>query len=221
MPIIGRYSSLTITISIPSTPIWAHDVVLNASIAWNQAQAWYRTLPNDYAFSFVESSQASAVISFSMPQAYVGFAVGWTDYKFAPSSKYIVSSKTYLEPFVFNSAQENNGTARQYAFRLAVHELGRILGLGSVLDGKDVMDPRSTPARATEPVMFSTLDLYALEVLASANTPPVSVTLPGGVQNLTVNAGMMLSGQNPSPSPPQGSSRASRLFGTKTKVGSS
>jgi len=123
-----------------------------------------------------------------MPAAYAGIAVGWTEYKFAPSSKTeIVSTQTYLDPTVFTSAQENNVTARAYALRLALHELGRVLGLGSVLDGHDIMDPMGTPARARDPMYLSILDLYALKVLASGNAPTF-VTLPGDVQNQLLDA---------------------------------
>ncbi|MGA8904606.1 MAG: hypothetical protein WB661_06320, partial [Candidatus Bathyarchaeia archaeon] len=40
IPINGRFSSLVISISIPESPTWAHDLVVNATIAWNLAQLW-------------------------------------------------------------------------------------------------------------------------------------------------------------------------------------
>ena len=186
IPIIGRHSSLTIPIYIPTSPTWAHDVVLNATIAWNRAQLSYQqATPEATVYSFVESDYgtASAVVSFSMPSAYTSIAVGWTNYNFAPGSRTsIVSTQTYLTPFVFNPAQVGNETARRYAFWLALHELGRILGLGSVLDGKDIMEPRYTAARIDSVPNFSTLDLYALQVLAQGSAPNF-VTLPVGVQD--------------------------------------
>ena len=205
IPINGRYSTLTIAVQIPSTPKWAHEVVLNASIAWNQAQLWYQQVASSTgdAYTLVESSHATATISFSMPQAVSGIAVGWTIYEFASSSKTtIVSSQTFLDPSVFNQSQENNITARQLAFRLAIHELGRILGLGSVLDGRDVMDPRDTPSRAAQPPMISTLDLYAVHILALGSAPSF-VTLPSNVQNQMIDARAFLnSGQSlPIPTP--------------------
>ncbi len=123
-----------------------------------------------------------------MPPAYAGVAVGWTEYKFAPSSRTtIISTQTYLDPTVFANPQESNVTARMYALRLALHELGRVLGLGSVLDGHDIMDPMGTPDRARDPMLISVLDLYALKVLASGNAPGF-VTLPGDVPNQLLNA---------------------------------
>ena len=186
IPIQGRYSVLTIKISIPTTPKWAHDVVLNATIAWNKAQLWnLQNNPNATVYEFVEADDgtATSTVSFSMPAAYASIAVGWTEYKFAPGSRTsIVSTQTYLTPTIFNAAQGSNATARNYAFWLALHELGRILGLGSILDGKDVMEPRYTAARVTQVPTLSTLDLYALHVLAQGSAPNF-VTLPDGVQD--------------------------------------
>ncbi len=186
IPINGRYSVLTIKIFIPTTPKWAHDVVLNAAIAWNKAQLWnLQNNPTATLYNFVETDDgtATSTVSFSMPAAVASIAVGWTTYKYAPGSRTsIVSTQTYLTPTVFNDAQGSNATARSYAFWLALHELGRILGLGSILDGKDIMEPRYTTARITQVPNLSTLDLYALHVLAQGSAPTF-VTLPDGVQD--------------------------------------
>lgn len=186
IPINGRYSVLTIKIYIPASPKWAHDVVLNAMIAWNKAQLWnLQNNPAATLYNFVETNDgtATSVVSFSMPAAWASIAVGWTTFKFAPGSRTsIVSTQTYLTPTVFNEAQGSNATARSYAFWLALHELGRILGLGSILDGKDIMEPRYTTARITKVPNLSTLDLYALHVLAQGSAPTF-VTLPDGVQD--------------------------------------
>ena len=185
IPIDGRYSTLTIKIYIPTTPKWAHDVVLNATIAWNRAQLWNLQNGTGTIYQFVETDDGSATakVSFSMPAPYASIAVGWTMYKFAPGSRTnVISTQTYLTPTVFNEAQADNVTARHYAFWLALHELGRILGLGSVLDGKDIMEPRYTPERISEVPNLSTLDLYALQVLAGGSAPTF-VTLPDGLQD--------------------------------------
>lgn len=201
IPINGRYSDLTIKIYIPPYPKWAHDVVLNASIAWNRAQLWANPSGPEYAFVEVDDGSATTTVSYSMPQAYASIAVGWTNYNYAPSSRtLIVSTQTFLDPSVFNEAQGGNATAQLYAFRLALHEVGRILGLGSILDGQDLMDPRGTPERALQPPVFSTLDLYAVHVLASGSTPTF-VTLPNNLQNQLVDASTFLGSGAPVPVP--------------------
>ena len=184
IPINGRYSVLTIKIHIPTTPKWAHDIVLNATIAWNRAQLLYaQNTPNAIVYQFVETDDgtATSTVSFSMPAAFASIAVGWTNYKYAPGSRtVVVSTQTYLTPTVFNDVQGANVTARRYAFWLALHELGRILGLGSLMDGKDIMEPRYTAARIDGVPEFSTIDLFALHILAQGSAPNF-VTLPNGV----------------------------------------
>jgi hypothetical protein len=189
IPINGRYSVLRINIYIPLTPKWAHDVVLNATIAWNQAQLLYlQSNPSGtgytvYTFMETDDGTATSTVSFSMPAPYASIAVGWTSYQFAPGTRTsIISTQTYLTQTIFNDAQAGNLTARRYAFWLALHELGRILGLGGILDGKDIMEPRYFPARVNEAPQFSTLDLYAVHVLAEGNAPNF-VTLPDGVRD--------------------------------------
>jgi hypothetical protein len=184
----GRFSHLKIGLVIPSTPKWAHDVVLNASLAWNRAQVWYQQISSSErtVYTFVEANNGNAIVNFNMPRAYSGIAVGWTDYEYAPASKtIIVSTQTFLDPKVFNSSHENNATARRYAFWLALHELGHVLGLGSVLDSQDIMDPLWTTNRAAP--MLSMLDIYAVCMLASGNALNF-VTLPNGMQNKRFDA---------------------------------
>lgn len=183
IPVNGRFSTLTIGVQISQEPKWAHDVVLNATIVWNQAQEWYQhNVQDGQVYTFFESSTGSVTVSFGVPAAYSGFAVGWTAYKFAPSSKTsIISAQVFLDGNIFSAAQENNSTARQYAFRLALHELGHVLGLGHVLDGKDIMDPRGPAYLATQQPLISTLDLYAIHTLASSASVPNFITLSSTV----------------------------------------
>jgi len=160
-------------------------------MAWNQAQLWYlQNNPTATVYTFVEANYgtATSVVSFSMPTEFASIAVGWTSYKFATGSRTsITSTQTYLTPTIFNDAGATNGTARKYAFWLALHELGRILGLGSILDGKDIMEPRYTPERISGVPMLSILDLYAVHVLAEGEAPTF-VTLPDGIQDQFVLA---------------------------------
>lgn len=196
IPVNGRFTAFTVGVQIPQTPKWAHDVVLNATIAWNEAQKWYQqNIESGQTYTFIESSTASVRVAFGIPAAYSGFAVGWTDYRFTPSSKVsIASAQVFLDGNVFSATQENNSTARRYAFRLAMHELGHVLGLGHVLDGKDIMDPRGPAYLTTQQPLLSTLDLYAIHVLASAQNVPAFIFLSSAVTYQLIDARKFLLG---------------------------
>jgi len=68
---------------------------------------------------------------------------------------------------MFNAGQENSETALEYGFRLALHKLGRVLSLGSLVDGLDIIDPIRTISHALDPPIIPMIDLFALHVLAS------------------------------------------------------
>jgi len=198
IPVNGRWANSNITLAIPPTPEWAHDVMVNASLVWNRAQVWFQDnfASFDNAYSFIESEAGNVSVSFTMPPKYGCVAVGWTEYVFAPSSTTILAAHIYLDQVAFNSTQENNVTARQYAFRLALHELGRVLGLGSVLDPRDIMNPLATPSRAADPPMLSTLDLFAVHVLASRTSLPSSFIQLNTDQYQLVDARIFLNNVN-------------------------
>jgi len=189
IPINGRFHSRIIELQIPPTPSWAHDTVVNASQAWNKAQLWFRQFSLlDDTFNFTESKTGEVSVHFRMPSPYNDFAVGWTEYSFDSTAPGIISSaQVFLDGAVFNSTQESNATARHYAFWIALHELGRVLGLGSVLDGRDIMDPRATYRNADQPLL-STLDLYAVQFLASNLILASFVSLPNTIEYKLVNA---------------------------------
>jgi len=203
IPLNGRYSDLTITLDIQQEPRWAHDIVLNASIAWNQAQNWYdENFQAGPSYRFLESSSGSVKVNFGVPAAYSEFAVGWTDYKFAASPKNsIVSAQVYLDEGIFDAAQGGNSTVREYAFRLALHELGHVLGLGHLLDGKDIMDPRGPAYLSTKQPLLTTLDLYAIHLLASLANAPAFAYLPTSIPYRIVDASNFLLGEQSIPAP--------------------
>jgi hypothetical protein len=196
IPANGHFSTLTIGIQIPQNPAWAHDVAVNATRAWNQAQKWYQmNVQQGSPYVFLESSTGQVLLSFTLPTAYSKFAIAWTEYTYAPSSKTrIVGAHVYLSQTIFNQAQESNSTARQYAFRLVLHELGHVLGLGHVLDGKDIMDPRGPAYLSTQQPFISTLDLYAIHTLASTTSVPTFITLPSNITYQLMDARTFLSG---------------------------
>ena len=168
IPVVGRWSTLQVGLRIPSNPTWAHDLVLNASQVWNMAQVWFTQnyFPGGKVYTFVESPVGNATVAFGMPAECASIAVGWTQYNLN-NSLTIIGAHVFLDGGVFNPGQEHNETTLEYGFRIALHELGRVLGLGSLVDGLDIMDPIGTVSHALDPPIISMIDLFALHVLAS------------------------------------------------------
>ena len=171
IPVVGRWSTLKVGLQIPSTPAWARDVVLNASRVWNMAQVWFEEnyFPGGRVYTFVESPTGNVTVTFGMPAESASIAVGWTRYVLDRSLT-ILGAHIFLDENVFNAGQEHNATSREYGFRVALHELGRALGLGSLVDGSDIMDPIGTASHARDPPIVSIIDLFALHVLASESS---------------------------------------------------
>jgi hypothetical protein len=132
------------------------------------AQAWFKDkyVPDGSVYEFVERPGGNATVSFGIPRQFASIAVGWTQYILDKGS-IIIGARVFLDGNVFNAGQEHNATARDFGFRLALHELGRALGLGSLVDGLDIMDPIGSTSHANDPPIISTIDLFALHVLAS------------------------------------------------------
>jgi len=189
IPVVGRWTKLQIGLEIPSTPVWAHDLVLNASRVWNSAQVWFRYnfFPEGSVYSFVESHSGNVTISFSIPAECASIAVGWTQYILAAPST-ILGARVFLDGRVFDDSQEPNSTIRTYALWVALHELGRVLGLGSLLDGHDIMDPVGTVTRGDAPPLISFIDLFALHMLATEPFLSSSVIVLNTDQQASLNA---------------------------------
>jgi hypothetical protein len=163
--------------------------VLDAASAWNLAQVWFQQnyFPDGSVFTFVASSSGNVTVSFGMPAQFASIAVGWTQYVLNGTST-ILGAHVFLDGNIFNAHQVPNVTGQEYGFRLALHELGRVLGLGSTVDGMDVMDPLGTVGRAAEPPIISFIDLFALHMLASEpsiSSPTIALSTD---QNVLLNA---------------------------------
>jgi len=171
IPVVGRWPALQVGLQIPSTPTWAHDLVVNASQVWNRAQVWFTQnyFPGGNVYTFVASPVGNVTVTFGMPAEYGCIAVGWTQYILDESST-ILGAHVFLDQSVFNAGQGHNETGLEFGFRIALHELGRVLGLGSLVDGLDIMDPIGTISHALDPPIISMVDLFALHVLASESS---------------------------------------------------
>ena len=138
-------------------------------------------------YSFFESPVGNVTFSFAIPAAFDSIAVGWTEYVLQASST-ILAAHVFLDGGIFNESEAPNVTMQEYGFRIALHELGRVLGLGNVMDGLDIMDPIETLASASVPPLISLIDLFALHVLASSSSPPFGGITLSTDQSFFLNA---------------------------------
>ena len=195
IPVVGNWSTLQIGLVIPSTPSWARALVLNAARAWNLAQLWFQQnyFPDGNVFTFTTSPSGDVTVSFDMPAGVASIAVGWTEYVLDGTST-IAAAHVFLDGNIFNALQGPNATSIEIGFRLALHELGRVLGLGSLVDGLDIMDPVGTISRAAEPPMISFIDLFALHILASEPSLSSPAIVLSTDQGVSLNAWNLVSG---------------------------
>lgn len=168
----ARWAISTIDVAIPSSPATAHEAVSQALDVWNQAQIWFTSkyFPNGHVYSFeaVDSGAINVVFSTSGEIENLTSSQGNLGYADLSISAHVTidGGEVYLDV---------NGVN----LYLALHEFGHILGLGHVAqDGNrtsctipDLM------CHWVNPAWPSTLDLYALHLLAEGQTP-LSVTLP-------------------------------------------
>ena len=164
----GRWASYTITVRIPLEPKTSHDGVLDALQVWNQAQEWFQATyyPDGKVYTFKESSGGGQVrVQFEKTMKEAGLA------------QTTGNGNTYTSGRVQINIEFSK--FRSYVSAVALHEFGHILGLAHATLGDDLMNV------SFEYKLPSTLDLYAVHVLASGKTP-ASVTLPSNISYMTV-----------------------------------
>ena len=148
--------------NVDKANVWAHDLVVKAMQVWNQAQVWFLKTRTGPIFEFTENPSGMARVQFTLPQAYASFA-SWTEYKYQGRNQ-IVGAQVY-----FDATKAFNPQNQNYAYRLALHELDHVLGLGILLGTTDIMDARQFQSANLQPEI-STLDLYAIQAKAAKFT---------------------------------------------------
>jgi hypothetical protein len=182
VPVDGRFASLTIGVQIPTSPKWAHDVVLNATEAWNRAQIWYQEhFQLGPVYTFIPAhDNANVTVMFTPLPPHFGGLTCFT-YSGLPAGYaiggVIKSAVIQLPSNIFNATQIDNATDRLLAWRIALHELGHVLGLGETIGTGDI----TAMFLSQNQGLISTLDLYTIHYLATQPTraiPPPFITLP-------------------------------------------
>lgn len=152
-----------VNIVIPATPEWAHDVVADALRIWNDAQVWFKEkyFNTGEVYRFTEYVSGVEVRFVYRDQTSCGTIVE------APNGRVISLLLTNIHNVTLPSG---------LVTRCAEHELGHILGLGHTSVDDDLMS-----TSGAGPATPSTLDLYAVHLLAGGLKQRTTVTLPSDI----------------------------------------
>jgi hypothetical protein len=173
IPTFGEiWATRTIYVNIPKTPAKAHDMTVQVLTIWNAAQLWFasRYYSNSPVYTLKESSSGSVSVVFTDQATVDSIAqgeksdTGWTTNKGDP---YLTGSTVYLV------------TTKIWLY-LVLHEFGHVLGLGHIKVKSESAKTCIYPDLMCHFVYDeypSTLDLYALHLLAGALRPD-KVNLP-------------------------------------------
>ncbi|MGA3406948.1 MAG: hypothetical protein ABSD49_14555 [Candidatus Bathyarchaeia archaeon] len=164
----ARWTSSTIQVYVSGGEAWQQNQTLQALQLWNQAQLWFNKeyFPNSSVYTFeVGDSSAPVQVTLLNSSTIVENILGWTDYR--AQNGVMQSAKVRIA-----------ATNSRYAVLvLSAHELGHVLGLGDdvICCKEDLMN--AFPITNNVSAFPTTLDLYALHVLATANSIPSFVWL--------------------------------------------
>jgi hypothetical protein len=172
IPLEGpRWTSSTISVHISGGQEWQQNQTIQALRVWNRAQLWFAReyLQNSSIYTFEPGdSNAPVQVTLLNSSTVIGSIQAWTEYR--------------AQNGVIESATVKIGAAntKEAILLLSVHELGHVLGLGHVsCCENDLMIPY--PVTKTASYLPTTLDLYAVHMLANSAYVPTLVFLPNNI----------------------------------------
>jgi hypothetical protein len=170
----SRWNQYELAFKVPTSPKWAHQVVLAAMDLWNQAQEWFKDTyyPNGQVYHLSESQSSKNLIVFDhvFNPDYSGTTNGTRSRKTTTESE-IVLVLVYAD---------GSPLPPDILLGVAVHEFGHVLSLGHTSVANDLMCTRELYQCTDNNGVPSTLDLYAVHVVAGGELPR-SVTLPANI----------------------------------------
>lgn len=181
----GRWDRYEIGVAIPASPAWAHGSVLDAMNIWDRAQQWFASTyyPKGKNNELILSEQVAHGSEATPPEHTVLVSFG----DFASGESIAEESASISSNHIFTSAavklprsyhgQALNDSYVPWLTRLATHVFGHVLGLDDATGFCDLMTSQAT---CDTPNLPSSLDLYAIHVLAEGSMPS-TVTLPSDI----------------------------------------
>jgi len=169
-PVVWHWDGpLSIGVSIPDSPAWAHRVIYRALQHWNIEQTLfeqkYRIEGDRYTFFESDSSSASVQISYGMiSNDFLGLATPLNSTSGEVNAVNIGINTNLVQV-------TDNRTSELKLYRIALHELGHVLGLGDIIYPEgDIMNGwGKVLLNLTQRVDISTLDLYVINLLSTVS----------------------------------------------------
>jgi hypothetical protein len=201
VPVEWRTAALNLTVEIPTGTPWVYDVVIKAMTEWNSAQGSFlaQFYPNDtgndkYYFTpwtnATNQPDVQLVFDANIHDLY-GLPSILADTTPNPNQTYTIFMNSSL------TSRPDSARAEEILYRVMLHELGHVLGLGEEYGDTDVMNAVLNYWNNNSiQTLISTTDFYAVRMLAVAAvqvTEPCFVLLTNLIPYLTVNVDLFLS----------------------------
>jgi len=199
VPVEWRTPALNLAVDVPTGTPWIHDVVIKAMTEWNSAQGSFlaQFYPNDtgndkYYFTpwtnITPQPDVQLVFNANLRDLY-GLPSILADTRPNPDHTYTIFMSSRL------TNRPDSARAEEILYRVMLHELGHVLGLGEEYGENDVMNAvLNYWNNNSSQTLISTTDFYAVRMLALAAVQvaePCFVLLTNLIPYLTVNVDLI------------------------------
>lgn len=160
MPVFGRWVTRNVTVQVNNNSGVESWILMRAIDTWNGAEGNFSGGTPPYELSEVTGEAQITVNFVSALPANLDASTTCQQTNLPPGSfvnGVFTSCVIQMSKEIFTVSEE------QLAYRLALHELGHALGLGTLMGSTDLMDA----AGWQQATGISTLDLYALQTIST------------------------------------------------------